>query len=195
MPTIYSYPYPSSALHTQVKSFLPISPRSRSLSHSFHFYTTALASSPSRKTDPQGFPPQFTSVPSFKISCLCTSPPPRILCWLILPQVSIIHVLSVFCMKQFPPPIMPSLLIRVVSHVNALSLQSISQRPRLSLRLVSTLQRFSGGPAPTAVLVAGVPDGLSPRLEIQSRWAIHCRTSLPANQKYLAIVRASQHIP
>lgn len=67
---------------------------------------------------------------------------------------------------------------------------SISQRPRLSLQAVSTLRRFSRA-AHTAILGNPVPDELSPRLEIQSRWTSHCRTSLPAKQKYQAVVRAS----
>lgn len=67
---------------------------------------------------------------------------------------------------------------------------SISQRPRLSLQAVSTLRRFSRA-AHTAILGNPVPDELSPRLEIQSRWTSHCRTSFPAKQKYQAVIRAS----
>lgn len=62
---------------------------------------------------------------------------------------------------------------------------SVSQRPGLSLHAVSTLQRFSRA-AHTAILGNPVPGELSPRLEIHSRWTSHCRTSLPAKQKYQA---------
>lgn len=47
---------PSSALHTQLTSSLPFSPRSPSLSHSIRFDTTALAHFPSGKTDPRNSP-------------------------------------------------------------------------------------------------------------------------------------------